>query len=202
MMSQMSVFNLDWSGYARGSDIEKSATKIASAVEKASQKITADESKNSQKLIESVKTGSEKIIDAVGKIKTTNNSNQTAAPSAASAVSAGLLSVAESTAKLANHLRSHPNELGVVAQSAEAVGKKFDDLVDRTSEFAKSGERLRKTTAEVSQAAGWIGSNYPCGGSNQTGTMVPVNNVFSGGIFNAAAIAPPIVGNFSELLRR
>ena len=159
------ILNLDWSGFARSSDVEKAATKVVSAVDKGTERMTkaiADDGKNSQKIIDAVKKGSEQVVDAVGKIKPTTNAGQTS-PSAALAVSAGLRSVAESTAKLANHLRSHPNELGAVAQSAEAVGKKFDDLIDRTSEFAKSGERLRKTTTEVSQAAGWIGSNYPCG---------------------------------------
>ena len=170
------VFNMDWSGYARGGDIERASGKVTGSIEKASEKMTGklsgtiekevgrlgnDVQKSTGQIVSVVKDGAEKISDTV-KRSAINNANPSP-PSAASAVSAGLCSVAESTTKLANHLRSHPNELGAVARSAEAVRKKFDDLIDRTSEFAKSGERLRKTTTEVSQAAGWIGSNYPCG---------------------------------------
>jgi archaellum component FlaC len=68
--------------------------------------------------------------------------------------------VAESTTQLAEHLRTHPHEFRKVSESMEGVGKKFNDLVNSTSEFARINEKLQKTVADVSQASNWIGGNY------------------------------------------
>ena len=159
------VFNMDWSGYARGSDVEKAATKVASAVEKGTERMTkaiADDGKNSQKIIDAVKKGSEQVVDAVGKIKPTNNAKQTAAPTAdVKALCQGLIGVSKTTAQIADTALINPAEIPAALQSAKAISKQFADLIDRASKYAEEGRRFRETAAEVEKAAGWIGSNFP-----------------------------------------
>jgi methyl-accepting chemotaxis protein len=136
-------------------------------------KLGTDLQKSTDKITAAVNDGAKDLSDSVKRAATTN-ANQTP-PNAASMVATGLESVSDATAKLANHLRSHPTELSEVAGSAEAVGRQFNDLVRSTKEFAQGSERLRGTTTEVMQAAGWINSNYPTGEGNQS---VAVGNAF------------------------
>ena len=91
---------------------------------------------------------------------------------AASAIHESLKSVAVSVAQIADYARTHPLELPVALESAKSVNRQFSDLVEDSQKFAESRERLRETATEVSQAAGWIGSNYSGGGG------VSVNNSF------------------------
>ena len=187
------VFNLDWSGYARGSDVEKAAGKVAGSVEKGVDKasstiakatetmtckLSGDIKQNAEKITAAVKDGTKDVVDSVKRITTNANQNP---PTIAVDVSAGLASISESTAKLANHLRSNPTEMSTVAESAEAVGKQFNDLIVSTKEFAKGRERLKKTTAEVAQSTGWISSNYPngCVSVNNSSGLVPDMSVFN-----------------------
>jgi len=114
-MTGNSIFNLTFDSNASKKSIEPAAKKIVDAVEKGTKKVV-DVSKNPQKIVDAMKTGSDKIVDAVAKIKNTNNAEPTAPE--ATAVSAGLASVAQSTAKTASHLRSHPAELGATVERA------------------------------------------------------------------------------------
>ena len=168
------ILNLDWSGFARSSDVEKASTKVAGAVEKGTERMTkaiADDGKNSQKIIESVKAGSEKIVDAVGKIKPTTNAEQTAAPTAdVKALCQGLVGISKSTAQIADTALTNPAEIPAALRSAKAISKQFADLIDRASKYAEEGKRFRETAAEVDKAAGWIGSNFP---SDQ---CIPITN--------------------------
>jgi len=188
-MSAMSVFNanvpeqsntilnLDWSGFARSSDVEKASAKVAGAVEKASQKITADESKSSQKIIESVKAGSEKIVDAVAKIKSTTNAEQTATPPASGTTvfQESLQCIAAATARVAEHARVHPEETSAALQSAKSIAKQFNDLTDRATQCSEENKRLREAAAEVKRASGWIGGNL-CGAGGGNNQCIPVGN--------------------------
>ena len=183
MMSSMSVFNSwDWSGYARGSDIEKASAKVAGAVERGTDKMTCklsgDMKQNAEKIASVVKDNAKDVVDSVKRITTNSDQNP---PTIAVEVSTGLASISESTAKLANHLRSNPTEMSTVAGSAEAIGKQFNDLIVSTKEFAKGREQLKKTTAEVAKAAGWINSNYPSGGVsvNNSCGLIPDMSVFN-----------------------
>ena len=172
------VFNMDWSGFARSSDVEKAAGRVTGSLDRATKEITkavTDVSRDAKGIADAVKTGSERVVDAVGKIKNEQNIEQTdnqPASRAVSVVSAGLDAVADSTAQLADRLRSHPHEFRKVSESMEGIGKKFNDLVHSTSEYARINERLQKTVADVSQASNWIGGNYSgegCGGTSNGG---------------------------------
>jgi len=165
LMSSMSVFN-EWDAQASQRGLERAAEKISGAFDKGVGKITTDMQKNADKIAAATKAGSERIVDAVGKIKPTQNANQS---NAVSAVVSGLHSVAESANIIADHVIANPADLGAVATSAKAVGQQFTNLLDATTQFAQDSDLLWKTTAEVEKAAGWLGNNYP-GGS------VPVNN--------------------------
>ena len=148
-MTRNTVFNLTFDSNASQKSIEKAAKQVVDAVEKGTQHVV-DVSKNPQKVIDAIKAGSEKIVDAVGKIKTTHN-NQSI-PIATATVLAGLQSVAESTTKIAAHLRSHPAELGAMEEKAEAVNKQFGDC---------------------------IGSNFSNGGGGNVQTIPVSNNAFA-----------------------
>jgi len=175
-----SVFNLDWSGYVRGSDVEKSTTKIAGSVDKATKEITktvVDVGKDSKRIVDAVKAGSEKIVDAVAKIKSTTNAEQTADPSAsgASVFQESLQCIATATARVAEHVRIHPEETSAVLQSAKSIAKQFTDLTDRATQCSEENKRLREAAAEAKRASGWIGGNLreAEGGNNQ---CIPVGN--------------------------
>ena len=222
MMTGMSVFNsnvpeqsnpicnLDWSGFARSSDVEKAATKVAGSVEKASEKmtgkiatdvqrstdkITAAIKDNTNQTTSAVKDGTKDVVDSVKRIATTNAEQTTPA---AEAVHAGLQSVATVAAELAEFARKNPSEIPRLLESAKSISGKFSDLTDKASSYAEEWKRFRQSAAETAKTADWVAGQY--GGGNQCGAMEPVNNVFSGGVFNAGGTAPPIVGNFSELL--
>jgi hypothetical protein len=62
---------------------------------------------------------------------------------------------------------------------------------------------------EMDKTADWIDCRFPLVEHSQSramplsgtfdGATLPVNNAFSGRIFNAGATAPPCVGSFNEL---
>ena len=167
------VFNLDWSGFARSSDVEKAATKVAGAVEKGTERMTkaiADDGKNSQKIIDAVKKGSEQVVDAVGKIKSTTNAEQTSPTADVRALCQGLVGISKSTAQIADTALTNPAEIPAALQSAKAISKQFADLIDRASKYAEEGKRFRETAAEAEKATDWIGSNFP---SDQ---CIPITN--------------------------
>ena len=64
-----SVFNIDWSGFARSSDVEKAATRVVGAVEKSTEKITGklgtDIQRGTERIASAVKDGTGKITDTV-----------------------------------------------------------------------------------------------------------------------------------------
>ena len=170
------VFNMDWSGYARGGDIERASGKVAGSIEKATEKITSklsgtiekevgrlgnDVQKSTGQIVSVVKDGAEKISDTV-KRSAVNNAEQTAAPTAdVKALCQGLIGVSKTTAQIADTALINPAEIPAALQSAKAISKQFADLIDRASKYAEEGRRFRETAAEVEKAAGWIGSNFP-----------------------------------------
>jgi len=169
-----SIWNGSWNDLAT----EKTAKDISTAIDKASQKITADGNKNSQKAIEVFKAGADKITDAIGKIKPTNNAEQTVAPtSAAETVADGLTSIGKSAIQLADHLRSAPStKLDAVAHRCWAIGEQFTDFFAAVSLFDKSSKELRETTEEVAKATTESGSSLPNDGGGGRIQTIPVGN--------------------------
>ena len=187
------VFNLDWSGYARGGDVEKAATKVASAVEKTSEKMTGklsgtiekevgklgnDVQKSTGQITSAVKDGAEKISDTVKRTAVNNtNAEQTADPPASGATvfQESLQCIAAATARVAEHVRVHPAETSAALQSAKAIAKQFTDLTDRATQCSEENKRLREAAAEVKRASGWIGGNL-CGTGGGNNQCIPVGN--------------------------
>jgi len=119
-----------------------------------------------------VKAGSEKIADAIGKIKSTNNTEQTAALTpAVSSIHRGLTSLVTSANRIAERIRAHPTDLRAAAESGQAIQEQFAKLLDDTKKYGEATAELQGTVGEVEKAANWIGSNYPADASN-----VPVAN--------------------------
>jgi hypothetical protein len=185
--SPNAVFNLDWSGFARSSDVEKGANKIAGSVDKATEKITGklatDLQRGMDRVTSAVKDSTEKVCDSIKKVATTN-ANQPAAPQpAVEALCQGLVSVSESVIQIAEAAHNNPAEIQATLEKAKAIAKQFTELTDRASRCADEGRRLQQTAAEVEKSAGWIGSSLcscgcGCGGNAQS---VHVGN----GAFNA-----------------
>jgi hypothetical protein len=120
-------------------------------------------------------------------------------PIAVRAVHKGLMDVSETTARIAEHLIEHPNEMRGATEAAEAVGQRFSELVKATSQYEEGTSKLKGMVGEMAKTADWIDYRFPHAENNQSEMPVPVNGDFSGRVFNAAGTAPPIVGNFSEL---
>jgi uncharacterized phage infection (PIP) family protein YhgE len=169
-MTGLSVFNLDWSGYARGGDIEKAATKVTSAIDKGTDKtsssiektvgkISTDLQRSTDRLVGVIKDGTKDMSDT---IKRTTTNAATSTP-AALAISTGLHSVAESANRIADTIAARPNELEVLADSAKGLNRKFSDLVDTASQYAESANKLRTAATETVKASDWIAGNYSIG---------------------------------------
>jgi len=201
--SQMSVFNsnvpnqsnpilnLDWSGYARGGDIEKASGRVSGSLDKAAQQITkavADVGKDSKKMVDAIQKSSERVVDTVKasseKISDTvkrtavNNTNaeQTTPPvSGATVFQESLQCIATATARVAEHVRIHPEEASAALQSAKSIAKQFTDLTDRATQCSEENQRLREAAAEVKRASGWIGGNL-CGAGGGNNQCIPVGN--------------------------
>lgn len=172
----LGVHNLTWDTTASQKGVERVTDRIIKAI--------ADEGKKSQRVVDAVKAGSEKVADAVGKIKCTQNTDQSH-PTAAEAVHESLRSIAASTAQIADQALKNPNEIPAMLTSAKAIAEKYADLTTQATAYSQEYKRLHQTAAEVEKAAGWIGSNYGGDGCCQS---VPVNNSFG-----------RVVGNFQEL---
>ena len=114
--------------------------------------------------------------------------------------------------RLAEYLGDHPDEMGAATEAAESIGKQFGALVKAASEFDAGNARLEGMTGEMDKTADWIDCRFPLVEHSQSramplsgtfsGATLPVNNVFSGRIFNAEGTAPPVVGGFNELFGR
>jgi hypothetical protein len=214
-MTPNMFFNLDWSGYAKSSDIEKASAKVTGAIERGTEKITGTIDKNlgkvsseikqnTDKIAGAVKDGTKDIVDSVKRINTTNavGSNQNV-PLAVKAVQKGLQDVSEATSRIAGHLVTNPSDLGAATQAAESVGKRFSELVKATSQYEEGTSKLNGMVGEMEKCLDWVDYKFSNAACNQGGMMAPpipvINGAFGGGVFNAAQIAPPVVGNFNDL---
>ena len=170
-MTGLSIFNMDWSGYARGGDIEKAATKVTSAIDKGTDKtsssiektvgkISTDLQRSTDRLVGVIKDGTKDMSDTIKRTATTNAA--TSIP-AALAISTGLHSVAKSANRIADTIAARPEKLEAVAESAKGLNRKFSDLVDTASQYAESANKLRTATEETVKAADWIAGNYSIG---------------------------------------
>lgn len=144
---------------------------------------------------------------SIQRTATTNAAGNMSAPVAA--VHVGLHSVAESVNRLAEYLGDHPDEMGAATEAAESVGKQFRALVESAAQFESGNMRLEGMVGEMDKTADWIDCRFPqterrqshampLSGGQQSATL-PVNNAFSGRIFNAGATALPVVSSFNDL---
>ena len=178
------VLNLDWSGFARSSDVERASGKVAGSIEKTSEKMTGklsgtiekevgrlgnDVQKSTGQITAAIKDNTDKISDAV-KRSAVNNAEQTSPTADVKALCQGLIGVSKTTAQIADAALINPAEIPAALQSAKAISKQFADLIDRASKYAEEGKRFRETAAEVEKAAGWVGSNFP------SGQCIPITN--------------------------
>jgi len=126
------------------------------------------------------------------------NSNTITTP--VSAVQRGLLDVSKSTARIAEHLASHPDEMQAATQAAQAIGTRFGALVDAASQFDAGTAKLGNEVNEMAKTLDWLDYRFPNQSVTPSATL-PVNNAFGGRIFNPGAIGSmPAAGCFSELL--
>jgi len=92
-------------------------------------------------------------------------------PPAASAVATGQENIAESLAQSAAHLRSHPTEMRVAADTMTGINKQLTDLAACATQSAENSERLREVVGESKKTAGWLSGSLPNadnGGRTQT----------------------------------
>ena len=161
-MTKRKVFNGSWNNLASEKGVERATEKITKAI--------ADVNKDSQKVADAVKAGSEKIVDAVGKIKSTNNAEQTTAPILA--VSTGLRSIAESANRISERIRNHPSgELGATIEAGTAIGRQFVDLLAAAKTFDEGNEKLRGTVESVTKGANWLVGEFCGRGNDANGTV-------------------------------
>jgi uncharacterized phage infection (PIP) family protein YhgE len=72
---------------------------------------------------------------------------------AVQAVCQGLTSISESTAQLADHLRTHPADWESVSEQATGVNQNLTGLVASMKSYAAGSEQLWTATSEASAAA-------------------------------------------------
>jgi methyl-accepting chemotaxis protein len=156
-----------------------------------------------EKIVSATKDGAEKVCDTVKRTATTNAAdNSQTIPLAVKAIHKGLMDVSETTARIAEHLIDHPDEMRGATEAAESIGKRFSELVEAVSQYDQGTSKLKGMVGEMAKTADWIDYRFSHAESNQSGMAVPsvsVNNTFCGRIFNAGATAPPCVGDFNEL---
>ena len=95
----------------------------------------------------------------------TANSNQPV-PTSAWEISTGLAAVAESTAKTANRLHSHPEEIKGIADTMATLGRQLGNLTQSASTVADTSESLRQTVGEAKNTAEQIFPTGGCPGGN------------------------------------
>jgi microcompartment protein CcmL/EutN len=181
--STNSVFNLDWSATSSNRDIEKAATKVTSAIEKGTDKIEKGGQRNTDKIAGAIKDNTEKVVDAVKKITTNETGSNQNVPLAVKAIHKGLMNVAETTSRIANHLIAHPNEMRGATEAAESIGKQFSELVRAASQYEEGTSKLNGMVNELSKVSDWIDCRFPTSGGNQSGM-----------VHNTVAPTPPVVG--------
>jgi len=139
--------------FATAQSVSKAADNVVAAVKQNTEKST-------QKVADTVQKSAERVVEAVGKVKIANVAyNRQAVPVVAQMVYQGWTSVAQSTAQIAEYLRTYPAELGAAAESAKGINEQFADMIDDTSSLAKDYERLRSTVAEMKKTeSGLVGS--------------------------------------------
>jgi len=203
----LDVQNLTWDHVAYRGDVERAAGRVTGSLDKATKEITkavVDVGRDSKRIVDAVKTGTEKVVDAMKRTATTNASGSNPnVPLAVRAIHRGLLDISESADCIAQYLAINPAEMGAATEAAEAVGKRFSELVEATSQCNEGSERLRMQVEEMEKTMDWVDYKFSHAGDNQTVTpsaTLPVNNAFFGRIFNAGGTAAPIVGCFNELL--
>jgi hypothetical protein len=170
------VFNFDWSGFPRVSDIKRETDRVTASIDRSTQRMTravTDLGKDSKRTIDAIRKGSERVADAVKQAATTNASQNV--PLSVRAIHRGLLDVSESANCIAQYLAHNPDEMGAATEAAEAVGERFSELVKATSESNEGNERLRLEVAEMEKTMDWVDHKFSHAGSNQP---VTVNNSF------------------------
>jgi len=152
-MTSRPIQNLTWDRNSSRQDIQSATKEITKAV--------ADVGKDTKKIVDTVKAGSDKVVDAIGRIKSTTNAEQTAAPkSKASAVATGLTSIAESASKMAQHLCTHPDEGKTIVDGMERINRQLTDLTVCAREAADNNEKLREVVSESKSTADHILGNF------------------------------------------
>jgi len=169
MTSKMStsVFNGSWQGLATEKGVERATATITKAV--------TDIGKDARKTVEAITKGSEKIVDAVGKIKSTNNVEQTVAQrSTASTIADGLTGIGESALKMAQHLYDHPDEGQTVVETMSRISQQLTDLTRCAEQASDNSNQLREAVGEAQTTADWFNENDNGGGSQ----VFSVGNAF------------------------
>ena len=162
-MSGMSVFNV-WDSQASNRTIEKAAEKITGTIEKSTGKLSTD-----------IKQNADKMTDAIKKVATTNASGNSV-PATAATIYKGLQDVSTATAHIAEHLRNNPGDLPATTEAADAIGKRFGELVEAATQFEAGSMKLRCQVEEMGKAQDWIACKFPNAADDQT---VAVNNATS-----------------------
>ena len=135
----------------------------------------SDVRNQSQNGLDAVKAGSEKIVDAVGKIKSTNNVEQTVAQrSTASTIADGLTGIGESALKMAQHLYDHPDEGQTVVETMSRISQQLTDLTRCAEQASDNSNQLREAVGEAQTTADWFNENDNGGGSQ----VFSVGNAF------------------------
>jgi len=175
-MSGMSVFNLDWSGYPRQSDIEKAANKIAGSVDKGTEKMTGklsgDIQKNTDRISGAIKDNTEKITDAI-KRSAVNNASTSMTPPVAAVVD-GLMDMSKATSDIAKFLLANPNEMPSAVEAAKGVSKQFGTLTDAASGYDAGTSKLGSEVGEMAKVLDWV--DYKFGIPDGSGQCVPITN--------------------------
>jgi hypothetical protein len=104
-------------------------------------------------------------------------------PLAVKAIHKGLMDVAETTSRIANHLIAHPDETRGGTEAAESIGRKFEELVKVASQFETSDRKLQLMTDEMARTVNWVVCRFPNVADDQNGM-----------VHNTAAPTTPVVG--------
>ena len=132
------VCNLDWSGYVRGSDVEKATNKIVGVVEKSTNKIATDAQRSTDKITAAV-----------------NNASTSMTPPVAAVVD-GLMDMSQATADIAKFLLANPSEMPSAVEAAKGVSKQFGTLTDAASGYDAGTSKLGNEVGEMAKVLDWV----------------------------------------------
>jgi Asp-tRNA(Asn)/Glu-tRNA(Gln) amidotransferase B subunit len=182
------IWNSSWNGLHTEKQAKQSADKLTKAIEKVE--------RTAAKAIEVSKAGSKQVVDALGKIKATNNSEESISPLPTAPVPTaltpgtrmlhdGLKGIAATTSEIADDIIARPKEMRAAVDSATAISKQYADLVASASRTVDESEQMQRAAGEAAKASQWIGDNLG-GGCSQCAS-----------ICNSSG---RVVGSFDELL--